>query len=129
MLRGLGLEFAFVYVGLLMLNLRICTLKNFMTVSAFKLRLLTSVLRLMNQELILSWKLQQTQLLTTVLLFKLLLLSKLIIFALNTQLRHLALKSISLRLGILDPIMLGDMPQRYVVIKLFVASAAPQGVL
>ena len=25
--------------------------------------------------------------------------------------------------------MLGDMPQRYVVIKLFVASAAPQGVL
>ena len=112
-----------------MLNLRICTLKNFMTVSALKLRLFTCVLRLMNQELILSWKLQQTQLLTTVLLFKLLLLSKLIILALNTQLRHLALKSISLGLGILDPIMLGDMPQRYVVIKLFVASAAPQGVL
>ena len=84
MLGGLSLEFAFVDVSLLMLNLRICTLKNFMTVSALKLRLLTSVLRLMNQELILSWKLQQTQLLTIVLLFKLLLLSKLIILALNT---------------------------------------------
>lgn len=130
MLGCLSLELTLVDVGLLMLNLRICTLKNFMAVSALKLRLLTCMLRLMNQELILSWKFQQTQLLTTVFLFKLLLLSKLIILAFNiNQLRHLALKSVSLRLRILDPIMLGDMPERYVVIKLLVASAAPQGVL
>lgn len=51
------------------------------------------------------------------------------VLALDNQLRHLALKCIGLRLRILDPIMLGDMPERYVVIKLLIASAAPQGIL
>lgn len=58
-LGGLGLKLALIDMGLLVLYLGVRTFKDFVAIPALKLRFFSSVLRLMDQKLVLSRKFQQ----------------------------------------------------------------------